>query len=57
MAKNFCVPCTGTVGVLLLAKQKHLLPSIKPLLDQLTSSAYFLGDPLMASALAAVGES
>lgn len=45
MTKNFCVPCIGTVGVLVLAKQKNLLPSIKPLLDQLTSSAYFLGDP------------
>ena len=57
MAKNFCVPCIGTVGVLVLAKQKHLLPSVKPLLDQLTPSAYFLGDHLMASALAAAGES
>ncbi|MDD2883327.1 MAG: DUF3368 domain-containing protein [Rhodoferax sp.] len=57
MAKNFCVPCIGTVGVLVLAKQKNLLPSIKPLLDQLTSSAYFLGDHLIASALAAAGES
>jgi len=57
MAKNFCVPCIGTVGVLVLAKQKNLLPSIKPLLDQLTQSAYFLGDHLIASALAAAGES
>ncbi len=56
MAKNFGVASIGTVGVLVLAKQKKLLPSIKPLLDQLTQSGYFLGDKLMDSALAAVGE-
>jgi predicted nucleic acid-binding protein len=57
MAKNFCVASIGTVGVLVLAKQKQMLPSIKPLLDQLTQSGYFLGDKLIASALAVVGES
>lgn len=56
MAKRFGVPCIGTVGVLVLAKQKNLLPSIRPLLDQLTQSDYFLGDHLIASALAAAGE-
>jgi len=56
MAKNFGVASIGTVGVLVLAKQKNLLPGIKPLLDQLTVSGYFLGDRLMASALAAAGE-
>lgn len=57
MAKNFGVASIGTVGVLVLAKQKNLLPSIKPLLDQLTKSGYFLGDNLIASALARAGES
>jgi len=56
MAKNFGVTSISTVGVLVLAKQKNLLPSIKPLLDQLTASGYFLGDKLIASALAMVGE-
>ncbi|OIN92681.1 MAG: hypothetical protein AUJ20_06870 [Comamonadaceae bacterium CG1_02_60_18] len=56
MAKNFCVARIGTVGVLVLAKQKKLLPNIKPLLDQLTASGYFLGDKLIADALAMVGE-
>ena len=56
MPKNFGVASIGTVGVLVLAKQKILLPSIKPLLDQLTKSGYFLGDKLIASALAGAGE-
>jgi len=56
MAKNFGVASIGTVGVLVLAQQKKLVPNIKPLLDQLTQSGYFLGDKLIASALAAVGE-
>lgn len=56
MAKNFGVASIGTVGVLVLAKQKMLLPAIKPLLDQLTQSGYFLGNQLICSAFAAVGE-
>ncbi len=56
MANNFGVTSIGTVGVLVLAKQKKLVADIKPLLDQLTKSGYFLGDNLIASALAAVGE-
>lgn len=56
MAKNFGVASIGTVGVLVLAKQKKLVSNIKPLLNQLTQSGYFLGDKLIASALAAVGE-
>ena len=56
MAKNFGVASIGTVGVLVLAKQKHGLAAIKPLLDQLTQSGYFLGDKLITEALAAAGE-
>lgn len=56
MAKNFGVASIGTVGVLVLAKQKHGLAAIKPLLDQLTQSGYFLGDKLMTDALVAAGE-
>ena len=56
MARNFGVASIGTVGVLVLAKQKNRINCIKPLLEQLTQSGYFLGDKLIASALAAVGE-
>jgi len=57
MARHFGVATIGTVGVLVLAKQKNLLTHIKPLIEQLTQSGYFLGDGLIASALAMAGES
>lgn len=56
MARNFGVACIGTVGVLVLAKQKGLIAAVEPLLEQLTSSGYFLGDTLIASALLVTGE-
>ena len=56
MARNFGVATIGTVGLLVLAKQKKHLVAIKPLLDELTRSGYFLGDSLIASALTAAGE-
>lgn len=56
MARNFGVATIGTVGVLVLAKQKELLPAVKPLLQQLAKTSYFLGDTLIASALLAAGE-
>ena len=56
MAKNLGVPAIGTVGVLVLAKQKQLILAIKPLLDQLTRAGYFLGDDLIASTLQTAGE-
>lgn len=56
MARNFGVASIGTVGVLVLARQKKLTPAIRPLLQQLAQTGYFLGDGLIASALMAVGE-
>lgn len=56
MAKNIGVPVIGTVGVFVLAKRKQLIPAVKPLLEQLTQSGYFVGDVLIASTLLAVGE-
>lgn len=56
MARNFGVATIGTVGVLALAKQKNHIVAVKPLLDQLTRSGYFLGEALIASALKVVGE-
>jgi uncharacterized protein len=56
MAKNFGVPVIGTVGVFVLAKRKQLIPAVKPLLEQLTQSGYFLGNDLIATTLLAVGE-
>ena len=56
MAKNMGVPVIGTVGVFVLAKRNQLIPAVKPLLEQLTQSGYFLGDELITATLVAVGE-
>lgn len=41
LAKDFDLPIMGLLGVLKLAKGKGLIPSIKPILDQLISVAGF----------------
>ena len=56
MATNACVPVIGTVGVLVLAKRKGLVPLVKPLLENIATSGYFLSTEIIAAALAASGE-
>jgi len=56
MATNASVPVIGTVGVLVLAKRKGLVPLVMPLLERLVSSGYFLSGEIIAAALLAAGE-
>lgn len=56
MAENAGVPVIGTVGVLVLAKHKGLAPLVKPQLEKLAASGYFLGAEIITAALAASGE-
>ncbi len=56
MATNAGVPVIGTVGVLVLAKRKGLIPLVAPLLENLSASGYFLSEEIIAAALAASGE-
>jgi hypothetical protein len=56
IAKNIGVPVIGTVGVLVLAKRRGLVRLVKPLLDDLAASGYFLGAAIIADALATAGE-
>jgi predicted nucleic acid-binding protein len=46
----------GTVGVLMTAKHRGLLPILKPDLDQLRASGFRLSDSVYQACLAAVGE-
>ena len=46
----------GTAGVLVLAKHKHLLKSISPLINQLKGTGYYLSDSLTQSVLTVAGE-
>lgn len=50
-AKNHQIKMIGAPGVLLLAKRRGLLPALKPLLDELVASGYFLSDALIAQLL------
>lgn len=55
-AKNIGIPLIGTVGALVVAKRKGLVPLVKPLLEELATSGYFLGEGIITAALAASGE-
>jgi len=56
MATTAAVSVIGTVGVLVLAKRKKLVLSVKPQLEKLSASGYFLSAEIIAAALAASGE-
>lgn len=51
-AQRLRIRVIGSVGVLVLAKRKGLLPSIKPSLDRLLDTGYFLSRELIAATLA-----
>lgn len=45
-AKELGLKIIGTAGVLLLAKQKKMIHSISPLIDELKAAGYYLSDVL-----------
>lgn len=49
-------PIIGTAGLLVLAKRKGLITRVKPHLDALTESGYFLGQDVLANVLRLAGE-
>ncbi len=51
VAKNLGIKIIGTIGVLLLAKQKMIVREIKPILIQLKNGHYFLSEQLIQEAL------
>lgn len=56
-ANRLKVPITGVLGVLLLAKQRGIIPAVKPAIDDLISQAVFrISDRLYASILYDAGE-
>jgi len=56
IAQFLNVPCIGTVGVLLEAKAKGLVPAIKPILDALRNLGFYLSDELYKRILEDAGE-
>lgn len=51
LAKTFKLDCTGTIGILLLAKAKHLIPEVKEHLNGLTDRGFRLSDRLYRQVL------
>ena len=50
------IRCTGTCGVLLRAKQRGLVPAVKPFLDHLTRLGFRLDAPTREAILKLAGE-
>ena len=50
------LPVVGTVGVLIVAKARHLIPAVKPILDTLRSHGARISDKLYRQALTTTGE-
>lgn len=51
VAKNHHLKIIGAIGILLLAKKHKLIPAVKPLLESLVASGYFISDHLVRSIL------
>ncbi len=57
LAKAEGAPVIGLMGVLLLAKQAALIPSVRPIMDALMSKAgFFLANSVRTAVLSAAGE-
>lgn len=55
-ARRLGLAITGTVGVLLQAKQAGLIPQVLPLLDQMRQAGDYLSEALLDSAARLAGE-
>lgn len=55
-ARRLGVSVTGTVGLILKAKQAGFIPAIRPLLEALDANQFRIGEALRAEALRLAGE-
>lgn len=55
-ARKLNLEITGSVGVLLLAKQKKLIPSLKQLMLDIRENGYFYSDELIETAIELANE-
>lgn len=55
-AETLDVRCTGTLGVVVRAKQKGWIAALRPVMDQLVQSGFFLDQTTRAKVLKLVGE-
>jgi len=55
-AHRLGLPLTGTMGVLLLAKESNLVDTIAPMIDQLQESGFYVSPELVSAVLVLAGE-
>lgn len=55
-AQSLNIPIIGTIGLLILARQRNLLVSVKPYLDALLQAEFRISDTVYELALQQVGE-
>jgi predicted nucleic acid-binding protein len=55
-AQSLGLPTTGTLGVILRAKRRRLIPAARPVLEKLVDRGLYLAHELMEMSLAEVGE-
>ncbi len=55
-ARRLELPLTGTLGVLLTAKDKGLTPLVAPLIDNLLKEGLYLSDDIVSKAMEMAGE-
>ncbi len=56
LAKSLQLPIIGTLGLLLAAKRRGLLPTVRPCLDDLQDASFYLTPDLYERVLAEAGE-
>jgi predicted nucleic acid-binding protein len=55
-AKRLNITITGTVGVILQAKNKGIIPRVKPILDDIISNGFFLSEQVRREILIVANE-
>jgi len=55
-AETLKIPVNGTLGLVLIARRRGLIPAARPVLDALLQSGMYLSDQVLKRALSLVGE-
>jgi len=55
-ARSIGLQCIGTLGILLIAKEKGIVTELKPLLDRLQSEGFHMSDVLYGQVLRSANE-
>lgn len=55
-AKYLGLTVTGTMGVLVKAKQKQIIPAVKPILDEIMRNGFYISEKVVKMVLKSVDE-